>query len=129
MNFQSHNSGGGSNVDESGRESRIPLRFVIEVCGFNRYGKFFTERTETTDVSRRGCRFQLHTEILPETVVAIRVVRKDEVKSVTSPVLFQVAHTESVRDGWAAGAATLQAGDVWSVDFAALDGSRVGPTK
>lgn len=129
MNFQSHNSGGGSNVDEPGRESRIPLRFVIEVCGFNRYGKFFTERTETTDVSRRGCRFQLHTEILPETVVAIRVVRKDEVKSVTSPVLFQVARTESVRDGWAAGAATLQAGDVWAVDFAALDGARVGPTK
>jgi hypothetical protein len=129
MTFQSHNSGGGGDVDEPGRESRIPLRFVIEVCGFDRYGKFFTERTETTDVSRRGCRFQLHTEILPETVVAIRVVRKDDVKSVTSPVLFQVAHTESVRDGCSAEAATLQAGDVWSVDFAALDGTRVGPAK
>ncbi len=102
---------------------------MIEVCGFDRYGKFFTERTETTDVSRRGCRFQLHTEILPETVVAIRVVRKDHVKSVTSPVLFQVARTETVNDGWAAGAATLQAGDVWSVDFAALDGARMGPAK
>src|ERR1700744_392640 len=121
MNFQSHNSGGGSNVDEPGRESRIPLRFVIEVCGFNRYGKFFTERTETSDVSRRGCRFQLHQEILPETVVAIRVVRKDELRTVTSPVLFQVAHTRTVSDGWTAGAATLQTGDVWSVDFSALD--------
>ena len=129
MNFHSHNSGGDRGVDEPKRESRIPLRFVIEVCGFDRFGKFFTERTETTDVSRRGCRFQLHTEILPETVVAIRVVRKDQVKSVTSPVLFQVAHTASVSDGWTAGAATLQAGDVWSVDFAALDGARVVPTK
>jgi hypothetical protein len=129
MNSQSHNSSGGSGVGESKRESRIALRFVIEICGFDRYGKFFTERSETTDVSRRGCRFQLHTEILPETVVAIRVVRKDGVKSVSSPVLFQVARTESMRDGWAAGAATLQAGDVWSVDFATLDGARVGPTK
>ena len=71
MNFHSHNSGSGGDVGGSKREGRIPLHIVIEVCGFDRFGKFFTERTETSDVSRRGCRFQLHQEILPETVVAI----------------------------------------------------------
>ena len=103
------------------RESRISLRFLIEVCGFDRFGKFFTERSETSNVSRHGCRFSLKTEIVPDTVVAIRVMRSKGPESPTSPSLFQVIHAEPARDGWHAGASTLQPGDVWAVDFAALD--------
>jgi hypothetical protein len=103
------------------RESRISLRFLIEVCGFDRAGKFFTERSETTNVSRHGCKFSLKTEVAPESVVAIRVLRGNSPDSPATPALFQVAHTMPAREGWQAGASTLQPGDVWAVDFAALD--------
>lgn len=103
------------------RESRISLRFLIEVCGFDRFGKFFTERSETSNVSRRGCRFSLKTEVAPESVVAIRVLQSKSPQGTTSPSLFQVAHTEKAQEGWHAGASTLQPGDIWAVDFAALD--------
>jgi|HubBroStandDraft_5_1064220.scaffolds.fasta_scaffold02955_6 hypothetical protein len=103
------------------RESRISLRFLIEVCGFDRTGKFFTERCETTNVSRHGCKFALKTEVAPESVVAIRVLRGNTPESPATPSLFQVAHTTPAREGWQAGASTLQPGDIWAVDFAALD--------
>jgi hypothetical protein len=103
------------------RESRISLHFLIEVCGFDRFGKFFTERSETSNVSRHGCKFSLKTEVAPESVAAIRVLRSKGPDSPTSPSLFQVAHTEPARNGWHASATTLQPGDVWAVDFAALD--------
>ncbi len=113
--------GGGHETDGPKRESRIALRFAIEVCGFDRFGKFFTERSETANVSRRGCKFTLRSEIAPESVVAIRVLRGKGPATPASPSLFQVARTEQFRDGWCAGAATLQPGDVWAVDFGALD--------
>jgi hypothetical protein len=106
------------------RESRIALRFTIEICGFDRSGKFFSERSETSNVSRHGCKFSVRTEIAPETVVAIRVLRAKAPGSPTAPSLFQVARTEQTHDGWRAGAAMLQSDDVWAVDFAALDHSQ-----
>lgn len=112
---------GGSGGSGRKRESRIALRFTIEVCGFDRFGKFFSERSETTNVSRHGCKFRVHTEIMPEAVVAIRVIRAKQPGSPSSPSLFQVARTEPHHEGWSAGASILQQGDVWSVDFAALD--------
>jgi hypothetical protein len=114
-------SSGGSGGSTGTRESRIALRFTIEICGFDRFGKFFSERSETTNVSRHGCKFRVHTELVPETVVAIRVIRARQPGMPSAPSLFQVARTEPHREGWSAGAAILQQSDVWSVDFAALD--------
>ena len=110
-------SGGGG----SKRENRIGLRFSIEISGFDRSGKYFSERSETTNVSRNGCKFRVHKEIGPHSVVAIRVVRSKDPKGESAPSLFQVSRTEVTRDGWSAGAAKLLDGDPWSVDFAALD--------
>jgi hypothetical protein len=39
------------------REERIDLELPIEVCGFDSYLRFFTERTETRNVSGWGCQF------------------------------------------------------------------------
>jgi hypothetical protein len=125
MSKITHRGGGIEKLHGAGRgiqrESRISLRFLIEVCGFDRFGKFFTERSETSNVSRHGCKFSLKTEVAPESVVAIRVLRDKGPSSPTPPSLFQVAHTSPAREGWHAGASTLQPGDVWAVDFAALD--------
>ncbi len=103
------------------RENRIGLRFSIEISGFDRFGKYFSERSETTNVSKNGCKFRVHKEIKPDSVVAIRVVRSKDPKGEAAPILFQVSRTEATRDGWSAGAAKLLDGDPWSVDFAALD--------
>ncbi len=32
-------------------EQRIASAFRVEVCGFNRYGRFFTERTLTSNIT------------------------------------------------------------------------------
>ncbi len=115
--------GGGSEGDGGlvKRENRIGLRFSIEISGFDRFGRHFIERSETANVSRNGCKFRIHKEIKPDSVVAIRVVRAKDPKGDSAPILFHVSRTEPTRDGWSAGAAKLIGGDPWSVDFAALE--------
>src|ERR1700685_4741091 len=63
-------------TDDRRREDRVPLALTIEVCGFDCSLRFFTERTETCNVSDSGCQFRLHTEVAPETVVALRVIHQ-----------------------------------------------------
>jgi hypothetical protein len=103
------------------RENRMGLQFSIEVSGFDRFGKYFRERSETTNVSKNGCKFRVHQEINPDSVVAIRVVPSRDPKDESAPILFQVSRTEATRDGWSAGAAKLLDGDPWSVYFTALE--------
>src|SRR5579863_7602925 len=56
---------------EPRREQRIASAFRIEVCGFNRYGRFFTERTLTSNISDGGCQLSLHVEVEKDSVVAL----------------------------------------------------------
>lgn len=44
-------------------EYRETRSVPVEVSGFDVRGRFFTERTETLDVSDSGCRFQLRAEL------------------------------------------------------------------
>jgi hypothetical protein len=100
----------------SQRAERIASQLSIEVCGFDRCGRFFTERSETCDVSDAGCKFYLRTEVEREAVVALRVIkRSDRRRSVAAPVLFQVAHMERGSSGWTLGAWKLRAEDSWPV--------------
>ena len=100
----------------SQRAERIASQLSIEVCGFDRCGRFFTERSETCDVSDAGCKFYLRTEVEREAVVALRVItRSDRRGSVAAPVLFQVAHMERGSSGWTLGAWKLRAEDSWPV--------------
>lgn len=41
------------------REERIASAFRVEVCGFNRFGRFFTERALTSNISGGGCQLSL----------------------------------------------------------------------
>jgi|HubBroStandDraft_3_1064219.scaffolds.fasta_scaffold285705_2 hypothetical protein len=56
--------------------SQYVLRIAIEICGFNILGRFFTERSETSPVSDRGCKFCLCMEIAPDAILALRVVNR-----------------------------------------------------
>jgi hypothetical protein len=86
----------------------------IEVCGFDRCGRYFTERSETCDVSDGGCKFYLRTEVEREAIVALRVIeRRDQRGDVAAPVLFQVAHMERGSSGWTLEALKVRADDSW----------------
>jgi hypothetical protein len=96
------------------RQERVASQFAIEVCGFDRCGRFFTERSETCNVSVAGCKFYLRTEVDPEAIVALRVIERFEQRGNNAPpVLFQVAHIERESGGWALGAMKLRADDLW----------------
>ena len=130
MNKQTIQSEGSTALAELGlqRAERFALQLSIEVCGFDRCGRFFTERSETCDVSDGGCKFYLRTEVERQAVVALRVIeRSDRRASVAAPVLFQVAHMERGSSGWTLGALKLRAEDSWPTrgshgrDMAACD--------
>jgi hypothetical protein len=96
------------------RPERIASQFPIEVCGFDRCGHFFTERSETCDVSIRGCKFYLRTEVEREAIVALRVVERHDLRGNDgAPVLFQVVRIGREPSGWTLGAIKLRAEDLW----------------
>jgi hypothetical protein len=126
MNKQSTLSDGSARLPEPAarRPERIALQFAIEVCGFDRCGRFFTERSETCNVSAGGCKFYLRTEVDREAIVALRVIERFEHgRSNASPVLFQVAHMERESSGWTLGALKLRADDWWPMQMALAGGA------
>ncbi len=100
------------------REERYSLQASIEVCGFNLRGRFFTERSETSNVSDGGCKFCLRTEIAPDAIVALRVAGGNKRGGQdTSPVLFQVVRVERDSNQWIVGAIKLQSDELWPATF------------
>ncbi|MCL6565942.1 MAG: PilZ domain-containing protein [Acidobacteriia bacterium] len=99
------------------KEKRVLLVYPIEVHGFDRYGKFFSERTTTSNISADGCRFRLQAEVEPGTVVAIRVIHTRADARTCRALLYQIVWTEPQETGWEAGACKLQEGDLWQVVF------------
>lgn len=100
------------------KERRIPLAFPIEVSGFDANGKFFTERSVTMDISENGCKFQLKSRIERSSVVALKVLHRDDSGSLPErPLLFRVARVIRENDGWTLGAVKLQPESIWCVAF------------
>ncbi len=96
------------------REQRIASAFRVEVCGFNRHGRFFTERTLTSNVSDSGCQFRLRIEVEEKSVVALRVIgHVHGCESDSRPTLFQVERIEPQANGWTLGVSKLQSVPVW----------------
>ncbi len=97
---------------------RVPLVFAIEVSGFDRTGRLFSECTTTSDISDTGCRFQLKTQVQRGDVVAIKLLsrRKDQLPS-SKPLLFQIAWVAAATEGWDAGALQLQHENFWHMVF------------
>jgi hypothetical protein len=103
---------------ERERESRREMCHTIEVCGFDRNGRFFSERTLTCDISDTGCKFDLHTEVERESVLAIRVINRRHGQEIDSrPVLFQVARMNPQPGGWTMGASLVQPTGPWWVEI------------
>jgi hypothetical protein len=99
------------------RQPRTAVKIPIEVCGFSRYGRFFSEKTAASDVSIGGCRFDLRTDVEKESVVAIRVIKRRNGQEIDSrPTLFQVNWFQIQPDGFTLGASKLQPGTMWSDD-------------
>ncbi len=102
------------------REQRIASAFRVEVCGFNRYGRFFTERTLTSNISDGGCQLSLHVEVEKDSIVALRVIeRRNGCELDSSPVLFQVERMVPQPSGWTLGVSKLQPVPVWGAEAAA----------
>jgi hypothetical protein len=120
MNKQTLPANGSTTVAElaARRPKRIAAQLAIEVCGFDRCGRFFTERSETSNVSVGGCKFYLRTEVEREAVVALRVIERFEQRgNNAAPVLFQVARMERQSSGWILGAWKLRAEDLWPMQM------------
>jgi hypothetical protein len=126
MNKQKSPSNGSTTLAEVAacRPERVPSQFAIEVCGFDRCGRFFTERSETCNVSVAGCKFYLRTEVDREAIVALRVIERFEQRgNNAAPMLFQVAHIERESGGWTLGAMKLRADDLWPMHAAPAGGA------
>lgn len=110
------------------REERYSLQVSIEVCGFNLRGRFFTERSETSNVSDGGCKFCLRTQIAPDAIVALRVVNRHKGRGQDiSPVLFQVVRVERESNQWVVGALKLQSDQLWlTTDFDPQESRKMG---
>ena len=97
------------------REARQIINVPIEVTGFGADGKFFAEVTVTTNISERGCSFQLKQRLERGGIVAIKLTGEG---SPTAPkehlFLYQVVHATSDERGWAIGTAKLQEASVWA---------------
>ncbi len=103
---------------ERRREVRADLKFPVEVCGFNRSSRFFSEKTATADVSDGGCKLHLRTEVDTGSVLAIRVItRRFGLEVDARPMLFQVSWIRAAANGWDVGVAKLQPGKIWNVSF------------
>ena len=104
--------------EERRKGKRVPLTFPIEVAGFDRTARMFSERTRTTDISEAGCRFQLKTEVARGDVVAVKLVgRQSEQDPTNKSLLFRIIWVRQDPDGWTVGALKLQQEKIWHVHF------------
>jgi hypothetical protein len=100
-------------------EQRIASVLRIEVCGFNRFGRFFTERTLTSNISDGGCQLSLRVEVEKNSVVALRVIKhRNGCELDSRPVLFQVERMVPQASGWTLGVSKLQPVPVWGAEAA-----------
>ncbi len=105
-------------MEDRRKGKRVTLTFPIEVSGFDRTGRLFSERTVTLDISEAGCRFHLKTQIERGDVVAVKLLsRRDLSLPPARPLLFQVIWIDREEDGWVAGALKLQPEDIWHMAF------------
>jgi hypothetical protein len=109
---------------------RLRLNFSIEITGFDRSGRLFTERTRTEDISEIGCRFDLLTPVERGNVVAIKLLPPGkatlpEEKSLLFEIIWTVARTI----GWTVGTRKLQGDKIWKVTFPPANQSSEPPPK
>jgi hypothetical protein len=109
-------------TDDRRREDRVPLTLAIEVCGFDSSLHFFTERTETFNVSDSGCQFRLRMVVAQEAVVAIRVIDQGCSSELASKsALFRVVRVRQEPQAILVGAQKLQPHNLWNLEIPRLN--------
>ena len=109
---------------------RLRLNFPIEITGFDRAGRFFTEQTKTADISEIGCRFDLLTPVESGNVVAIKLLPPGKATlPEEKPLLFEVVWTVARTIGWTVGTRKLQGDKIWKVTFPPANQSSEPPAK
>jgi hypothetical protein len=101
-------------------EKRMPIEMMIEVSGFDSSLRYFSERTETCDVSESGCQFRLHIILAHETVVAVRAACHCRVDSSAKADLYRIVRITQEPHGILIGAQALQVGEPHSFQWGTL---------
>ena len=97
---------------------RLRLNFSIEMTGFDRTGRLFTERTKTDDISEIGCRFDLLTPVERGAVVAIKLLPPGYATlPEEKPLLFEIMWVVARTNCWTVGTRKLQGDKIWKVTF------------
>ncbi len=105
-------------MEDRRKGKRVPLAFLIEVSGFDRTGRHFSETTKTSDISEAGCSFRIKAQLEPGDVVAIQLITsKNGQAPASKALLFQIAWARPEPDGWAMGALKLQPENIWHMAF------------
>ena len=104
---------------ERRQSKRLPFAFQIEISGRDSTGTEFHDRTLTTDISERGCRFDLLRQLNPGGFVKIRLVDQQASGSPQweDQPLFEVVCVTPSEHGWSIGARQLQSKAPWPVTF------------
>ena len=107
-------------TEERRFEKRMPIEMGIEVSGFDSSLRYFSERTETCDVSESGCQFRLHINLAQETVVAVRAACHCRVDSSAKADLYRIVRLTEEPHGILIGAQALQVGEPHSFQWGTL---------
>jgi hypothetical protein len=104
------------------REERVDLELTIEVCGFDSCLRFFTERTETRNVSGWGCQFPLRIAVSEEAVLAVRVIRQNgDGELASKSALFRVVRVSREAKGVFVHAQKMQPYKLWNTEIPMLN--------
>ncbi len=96
------------------KERRLPMSIGVEVCGFDRFGQFFSERTKTANISEGGCQVKLKAMPDRRTALAIRVLEETPAEAMQKKaLLYWVTWVQQGERGCTIGSSKLQAGDLW----------------
>ncbi|MGH9776243.1 MAG: PilZ domain-containing protein [Candidatus Acidiferrales bacterium] len=110
------------------KEKRISISIPIEVSGFDNQNRFFSERTQTENISLNGCGFQLSKPAEVGETLAVRVASRGYADSLPkSPLLFRVERCVPRNEKWTIGATKLQTENIWCVGFPEQRNSRSSP--
>jgi len=105
-------------MEDRRKGKRVPLAFPIEVSGFDRTGRHFSEATKTSDISEAGCRFRIKAQLEPGEVVAIKLItRGNGLAPASKALLFQIVWVSRHPDCWEVGALKLQPENIWHMSF------------
>jgi hypothetical protein len=103
------------------KEKRVNLTFPIAISTFSRDGDLTTERTRTLEISEYGCRFPTCLPLERGDVLAIALVRPDEINTAQAkPERFEVRWTTEEPKARIIGARQTEGDSLWDVSFPAF---------